>query len=436
MQNNIIRLSGLWRITMGALAVALTLPGPAVAALNNNVTVYGQANVSYDTINTGTADGFNTAQGITSSRLSSNSSYIGLKGFSGLGSGWKALVQAEVTLGTDTGASGCQVPDAGTPTKSSRWKCFFDRNTYLGLSSADFGTLLAGRHDTPYKMSTRRLDIFADGIADNRSLMGTTILGGANRVWIPGNPPVYSNPQVTETFDGRLSNQILYMSPRFGGFSVSVGYSNLTESSTYDTQPRGSAVSAAGMYEEGPVYATIAYEDHSTTQKNNNVDQTTTIKATKLGLGYKLGVMDVGFAYEKSRDEFGNLDPYDPDPNSATYNPCGGLVLGANCSGHGTMYFSAKFHFTNDDSIKIAYTKAGQVGAANTNTSALQFALGLDHDFNERTTGYFLYTSLKNDKLVRYGLSTASSSGDNSVNPSGTGGASPSVLSIGVRHSF
>jgi predicted porin len=437
MQNNIIRLSGLWRIALRALAVALTLSGPAVAAVSNNVTLYGQANVSYDTINTGSADGINTSQGITSSRIASNSSYIGLKGFSGLGSGWKVVAQAEVTLGTDTGASGCQVPDASTPTKSSRWKCFFDRNTYLGLSSADYGTLLAGRHDTPYKLSTRRLDIFADGIADNRSLMGTTILGGANRILSLGPPVVYSNHPVMETFDGRLSNQILYMSPRFGGFSISVGYSNLTESSTYDTQPRGSAVSAAGMYEEGPVYATIAYEDHSTIQKNNqNIDETTTIKATKLGLGYKMGIMDVGFVYEKSRDEFGNLDPYDADPNSATYNPCGGLVPGANCSGHGTLYFSVKFHFTDDDSIKIAYTKAGQVGAANINTGALQFALGLDHDFNERTTGYFLYTSLKNDQLVRYGLSTASSSGDNSVNPTGIGGASPSVLSIGVRHLF
>ena len=73
---------------------------------------------------------------------------------------------------------------------------------------------------------------------------------------------------------------------------------------------------------------------------------------------------------------------------------------------------------------------------ASKDTGALQFALGFDHDFNERTTGYFLYTSLKNDNLVRYGLSTVATSGDNSVNPSGIGGASPSVISIGVKHSF
>jgi len=416
MQNNIIHVPNQKRIAALAITAALTLSGPAFAAASNNVTLYGQANVSYDTINTGSSSGSGSVQGITSSRLASNSSHIGLKGFSELGSSWKAIFQAEVSLGTDTGASGCQVPDTGTPTKSSRWKCFFDRNTYLGLSSIDYGTLLAGRHDTPYKMATRRLDVFADGIADNRSLMGTTIAAGV----------------VTETFDARLSNLMLYMSPSFGSFSMSVGYSNLTESNTYYDQPSGSAVSVAGMYEQGAVYATFAYEDHTTRLK----DVSTTIKATKLGLGYKLGILDLGFVYEKSRDDFGNLNPYDPDPSSITYNPCGGIQDGANCSGHGTLYFSANFHFTDKDAVKIALTKARQVGPANSNTSASQFAAGLDHDFNERTAGYFLYTLLRNDKLVRYGLSTASSSGDNSVNPTGTGGAGPAAFSIGVRHSF
>lgn len=431
MLQNIIRMPGQkvvlsivkGRLVALAIAAALAMPGPAFAAVSENVTLYGQANVSYDIINTGSAKSSGSSQGITSSRLSSNSSRIGLKGAHELGSGWKALAQAEVTLGTDTGASGCQGPDTGT-TKSSRWKCFFDRNTYLGLSSTDYGTLLAGRHDTPYKMATRRLDVFADGIADNRSLMGTTILGGANRVMLPG---VYSNHVVTETFDARLSNLFLYMSPSLGSFSIAVGYSNLTESNSYVGQPGGNALSLSGMYEQGPVYATIAYEDHTTSLK----DLYTTVKATKLGLGYKLGILDVGFVYEKSRDDFGNIDAYDQ-----IANPCGGMVAGANCSGHGTLYFSGKLRFTDDDALKIAYTKAGQVGAANSATGATQFAMGIDHAINERTTVYGLYSSLKNDQLVRYGLSTAASSGDNSVNPTGIGGAAPSVFSFGIKHSF
>jgi predicted porin len=425
MQKNTIRASVHTRLVAPAIAVALAMAGPASAAVSEKVTLYGQVNVSYDMINTGTSSGVDSSQGILSNRVASNSSHIGLKGSSELGRGWNILLQAEVTLGSDTGASGCQVPDTGT--ESARLKCLFDRNTYIGLSSDDFGTLLAGRHDTPYKMATRRLDVFADGIADNRSLMGTTIPGGANRELSPGPPVVYSNHVVTETFDVRLSNQFLYLSPSFGGFSVMFGHSNLTESNTYADQPSGSSLSLAGIYELGPVYATVAYEDHTTTQNKLN----TTVKATKLGLGYKLGILDVGFAYEKNRDEFGNSNAYD-----AVANPCGGLSTGANCSGHATVYLSGKFHLSDANAIKLAYTKAGQVGAANTGTGAIQFSLGFDRDFNERTTGYFLYTTLNNDDLVRYGLSTAATSGEYSVNTTGIGGASPSAFSIGVKHSF
>jgi len=406
------------------IAVAPLWLTPAWAA-SGNVALYGQANVSYDIINTGTASGNGALPGVSSSRVASNSSRIGIKASSGLGSGWEVMAQAESTLGTDTGASGCQNPDSGTTT-SSKWKCFFDRNTYLGLSNSDYGTVLAGRHDTPYKMATRRLDVFADGIADNRSLLGTTIPGGANRELSPG---VYANPVIKETFDVRLSNLILYMSPSMGGLSVGLGYSSLTESNTYDEQPSGNAISVAGMYEQEPFYATFAYEDHTTSDKVNQLD--TTIKATKLGLGYKLSILYLGLAYEKIRDDFGNANAYDP-----VANPCGDMMAGANCSGHGTLYLSAKFQFTEDNALKIAYTKAGQVGAASSDTSALQFAMGFDHNFNESTSGYILYSTLKNDTLVRYGLSTASTSGDNSVNTTGSGGAAPTVLSFGMKYSF
>ena len=412
MQKSIIRVP--CRGIFGALAIAaaLILSAPARAD-NANVTVYGQANVSYDMINTGTASGIGASAGVSSSRVSSNSSRLGLKGSNELGSGWSALWQMEATVGADTGATGSAGTIAGASARSTR---LFDRDTYLGVSNAGWGKLLAGRHDTPYKMSTRRLDVFADGIADNRSLMGTTVLGGV----------------VTETFDTRLSNQISYLSPDLGGFSIAIGYVNLAESNTDASQDDVSSLSVAGMYEQDPVYVSFAYEAHNTTLKETS----TAAKAVKIGAGYKLGILDLGFAYEKSTDELGNMDPYDADPNSAGYNPCGGMAVAANCSGHGTMYFSAKLSITEADAFKLAYSRAGQVGEASTGTGAIQFSMGIDHKINERTTVYGLYTSLKNDKLAEYGLSNAASSGVYSVNTSGAGGASPSAFSFGLRHSF
>ena len=410
----------------GSVPTPVSKQATAFASILPNATVFGQINMSYDIINTGTTFGLGSAPGISSNRVSSNNSRLGIKGENVIGKDWKLIWQVELTVGTDTGASGGQGSDAGT-TRPTRLKRLFDRNTFVGLEQPSWGRLLIGRHDTPYKLSTRKLDVFADGIADNRSLMGTTMLGGA------------TGGVVIETFDSRLSNQIVYFSPKLGGYSLAVGYANLSENINYDKQPAVNAFSLAGMYEEGNVYAAFAYEVHTSVLEDS---PSVAVKAAKLGVGYKLSLFDFGFMYEQSIDDLGNVNPYvaltDPfNPYDPLANPCGDMSASSNCSGHGTAYFSMKINFSSKDVLKFAYSKAGQIGAADSATGAFQFSAGYDHDINKRTTIYSLYTSLKNDKLVRYGFSNAASSGGvNSVNQSGEGGASPTAFSIGVRHSF
>ncbi|MGC2166524.1 MAG: porin [Gallionella sp.] len=410
-QNNRIKIAGLLTIL-----AALTIPGVANAD-NRNFTLYGHANVSYDMITTGSAnttiDGPKAFEGVSSNRVSSNSSMVGLKASSDLGENWLAEAQLEITVGTDTGGSGGDEITGNS--KASRLKSAFDRNTYLGLSNESFGRLLLGRYDTPYKMATRKLDVFADGIADSRSLLGTTVKGD----------------QVYETYDARLSNQVLYISPQLGSFSVELGFANLTESDTNIQQPRGNALSVATMYARDGVFAALAYEAHTSTTYFKEGNVSLKENATKIGLGYNWTILNFGFVYEKSNDEYGNSLTQD-----LLTNPCGGQVDGANCTGHSATYFSFKIDFTDVDSAKVAYARSGQVGAAKTGTGATQFSVGLDHAFNDRTTGYFLYSSLMNDDLAKYGFSTAASSGKFSVNPTGTGGSQPSVFSLGMKLSF
>ena len=397
-----------------------------VASVLPNATVFGQVNASYDIINTGSTKGSGFSPGISANRISSNNSRLGIKGKNDIAKGLDLIWQIELTVGSDTGASGGQGSDVGT-TKPFRLKRLFDRDTFVGMAGSGWGKLLVGRHDTPYKLSTRKLDIFADGIADNRSLMGTTMLGEAPAT------------VVVETFDARLSNQIVYFSPKFGGYSLVVGYANLSENINNAAQPAVNAVSLAGMYESSNVYTSLAYEAHTTMLQDG---RSVGIRAAKLGIGYKLSFFDFGLIYEQSMDDFCNVDPYialtDPfNPYDPLANPCGDMNDGANCSGHGTAYLSMKINFTSKDALKLAYTKAGQVGAADSATGAYQFAIGFDHNINELTTIYCLYTALNNDSLVRYGLSNAATSGGaNSVNQSGVGGATPTAISIGVRHSF
>ena len=401
-------------------------PTGVAGTLLANASVFGQINASYDIINTGTTFGTGSASGISANKVSSNNSRLGVKGKNQIAKSLDFVWQIELTVGTDTGASGGQGSDVGT-TRASRLKRLFDRDTFVGLASPSWGKLLVGRHDTPYKLSTRKLDVFADGIADNRSLMGTTMLGGA------------AGAVIVETFDARLSNQIIYFSPKFGNYNLVAGYANLSENISNVNQPAVSAFSLAGMYQSAKVYATFAYEAHTTTFEDGESEG---IKAAKLGIGYKLSFFDFGFVYEQSVDDFGNVNPYialtDPfNPYDPLANPCGDMSAGSNCSGHSTAYLTMKINLSSKDVLKLAYTRAGQVGAADSSTSAFQFAIGYDHDIDKRTTIYALYTALNNDQLVRYALSNAASSGGvNSVNQSGVGGATPTAISFGVRHSF
>lgn len=415
MQNLKARNRGNKIVVVASILAGLSVPVTA-SADNKNLTLYGQANVSYDMITTGkptsTFGGPTTADGVSSNRVSSNSSMLGLKVSNDLGDGWMADAQLEITVGTDTGGSGGEQITGSS--QVSRLRSAFDRNTYLGLSNASIGRLLLGRYDTPYKLATRKLDVFADGIADNRSLMGTTVM-----------PDAVTGVRVMETYDARLSNQILYISPQLGSFSVALGFANLTESDTNIQQPQGNALSVATMYINDGLFAALAYEAHTTTTYHKDGNISLKESAAKMGLGYNLSMFHFGLVYEKSSDEYGS------DP--VAYPLC---ISTVNCAGHTATYFSMKVDFTEVDSVKLAFARSGQVGAAKTGTGATQFSIGLDHAFNDRTMGYFLYSNLMNDDSAKFGFSTAASSGKFSVNPTGTGGAQPSVFSLGMKLSF
>ena len=241
-----------------ALAIAAAISAPAFAD-TSNVTVYGIADVSYDSIKTGTASalgaGATAAQiaagtaGATSNRVSSNTSRLGFKGSEDLGDGLSAVWQIESVINMgDTTGTGTSI---GT------------RNTFAGLSSASAGTVVLGRHDTPYKLSTRAYDLFGDGIADNRSIMGGS--PAANTSTAPAavlGGTAYTPASAAASFDGRQNQVLAYISPKLGGVAtLAIGYVNLSPANNLATSNKQSAVSVAGMFDIGSGFgASLAYE--------------------------------------------------------------------------------------------------------------------------------------------------------------------------------
>lgn len=364
-----------------ALAVAGAFAVPAAAmADTGNVTVYGVVHASVDRTDNGDVSG--GAQGTSTTKVSSNQSRIGFKGTEDLGNGLSAVWQIESSVAVDD--------SAGSGALASR-------NSFVGLSGKSWGTALLGRHDTPYKIATRNLDIFADTIADNRNLMGRTTTGIIH--------------------DDRANNVIAYISPNFSGFTAAAAYVAGAESATTSGQKKGDAWSVMGNYENGPLYATLAWQRFKFGDANTGglgagttTEADKSAKAWKIGGGYTFGAFKVGAVYEKFTDDFATV---------------------ANKADRKSWTINGVYTFGNN-AVKLAYVKADDTASVS-NTGAKQWTLGVDHNFSKRTAVYALYSKLDNDNAARYGLGTGVGGG--AVTAKGAG-ADPSAWSFGVKHSF
>jgi len=361
-----------------ALAIAAAFAAPAAFADTSNVTVYGVANVSYDMTKTGAVA---PASSFSSNKVSSNTSRLGFKGTEDLGDGLSAIWQIESLIQIDG--------------QTAAGNTLANRNTFAGLSSKTAGTVLLGRHDTPYNLSNRKYDLFADGLADNRSIMG----GGA---------------MAALSFNGRQPNVVAYISPAMSGLTGAIAYVAGAELQTLATQTKGDAWSLAALYGNGPISANFGYEVHNAGTAPGTAGLGVTAKETAWTIsgGYKVEAFEINGIYEKTNDNLG--------------------ALGANALGHRAYYLSGKYNVTASDAVKLAYANAGS-GAA-INTGATQISLGYDHSLSKRTTVYAAYTKLSNDTTGVYALS-GNGTGAPAAAVSGAGGK-PSAISLGMKHTF
>ena len=355
-----------------ALAIASALTAPALAFAD--ATVYGQANLSVDMVSDGMTNSTRTNQ------LNSNTSRLGVKGSEDLGSGLSAIAQMEGTIGMDTGTIGTTL---------------FDRDTFLGLSSVTAGTALLGRHATPYYMATRKLDMFADGIADNR---GQQTAQGA----VPFTPTMMGGGH-----DARLGNVIAYISPAMSSFSVAAATVFGAENNGVVNASKGSLYSLAGMYEQGPIYATLAYD---------------TIKAGTAGSG-DLGAGAFGTAAVDDKAtalKVGGSFTMDAFGVNAVIERLTHTVAATGADLKNTnFYLAGKFNISSTDAVKAAFTKRGNTTGATDN--AKQYAIGYDHVLSKNTTVYALYTKITQNGSDPITLVD---------NPD------PSAVSVGIKHSF
>ncbi len=152
---------------------------------------------------------------------------IGVKGSEDLGNGLKAIYQIELGLNFDTNNNVVSNSDT-----------ISYRNTFVGLAG-NWGTVLMGRHDSPMKVSTGKLDLFSDTMADYNGTVGFQ--------------------------DLRFDQTVAYVSPNWSGFQlmgaiVPGGGATAGAGQNWNDDGIAEGYSLAAIYSNGPFYASAAYE--------------------------------------------------------------------------------------------------------------------------------------------------------------------------------
>jgi predicted porin len=350
-----------------SLAVAAAFTAPVAMA---DVTIYGKMHGSVDFMDNGDSSENNT--GVL------RQSRFGLKGSEDLGGGLKAIFQIESTINTNN---------------------YGFRNTFVGLAG-DWGTALLGRHDTPYKLADKKLDPWSDTIGDSNAMIG--VFGG-------GGPH----------FDERAPQTIAYVSPNFNGFTAAVAYVEHDFDNTGVDDDDDTAWSLSGVYNNGPLFLSAAYETHEGdaltgvvgTRGDGSGDS-----AWKLAGGYTFGDFMIGLVYENIEqdnvnDGAGNIEDRERDAWKLT----------------------GAYTFGNNKLIGT-WGQADEIDDLD-DTGATMWAIGLDHNFSKRTKIYGVYASMDNDDNATYRLQPPNHGLSDGYAPAAAGD-DVDGFSVGVQHKF
>jgi predicted porin len=228
------------KLMVAAIGAAFALPMAAQA--QTNVVVYGKLYPDITHLNysgaTPTGGAFSSLSAAPSGRASSNvtsmdspNSRLGFKGTEDLGGGLSAIFQLEMGFSSDTGAQ-------------SSTSQLFSRNTFVGLSGG-FGTIRLGNMDTVYKE-----------LGDQMSFLGITSGNFMSTSNILSKPTFTTNSAAS--FHLRRTNSFYYTSPQIAGFT---GMFDWSPNETAGAASAG-VISTGIKYENGPIYAALAYEVH------------------------------------------------------------------------------------------------------------------------------------------------------------------------------
>jgi len=235
-------------MTMNKASLPLVISAMAYVAspvqAATDVSVYGKVNLSLNKIEQESKTPI-----VDEWQLNSNASRLGVKGSHEIEEGLEAIYKMEFEVAVDDGDK-----KDGHP--------FGQRNIYAGLKG-QYGTLIAGMHDTPLKKAQGKVDRFGDlSLGDIKNIMEG---------------------------EDRAKNIVMFTSPKYQGLSASLALIPGEDSPEDDGLADGTSFSI--NYKHDLVTAAIA--------QNSDVDGQDT---TRIVADFTLGKTNVGLLWQTAED--------------------------------------------------------------------------------------------------------------------------------------
>lgn len=266
---------------------------------------YGKVNVSVVNADNGSTDTWD---------LNSNASRLGVKGKTDIANGLQVIYQAEFEICIDDG--------------DCKGQTFKQRNIMGGIKGS-FGTLWAGKHDSPTKLAQKKIDLFNDLEGD-----------------------------IKNTFEGenRVSNIVAYTSPTVNGFSSTLamvpGEGTDVDGDGIDDTGLTDSLSYSVSYSNDDLYVAVAGDQDLDKQD-----------LLRIVTQYKIDALKLGLMYQQNEDNFGTKDE--------------------------SGYFVSAAYKIDKTTLKIQY---GSIEDDVDGDEEETFSIGADYKLGKNTKTYVFYT--------------------------------------------
>lgn len=362
--------------------IALAVAGLASTAAfaQSNVTIYGSVDMGYSYRYNSFNKANDTQSAIDGGQAQGNR--LGFKGVEDLGNGLKAVFLLENGIGLDTNSD---------TTNATNRSSTFVRQAYAGLTG-NFGTLIGGRLYTPHFSFVSAIEPFAAGtVGRYANVYGGTVGGDVVRV----------------------DNAVAYVSPSFGGFTVTGAYSNnlVDQESLVNNAKNTTVYALLGRYQGAGVDAGISMHRAAGSSQNDilpggfqSIDNVT------VGGSFDAKVVKIAALYGYNNT---NMNKGAKDIRIDNY------MLGLTVP-------------VGKVDIKASYIYSDGNNAAGGN--AQQLAIGANYNLSKRTDIYTAYSMIDNDSAdgKTPTVRRVSSVGD----AANSGGTFTDGFQVGVRHKF